>query len=83
MSKANTKIRSSPQPGHTPDGVTFHHCFTDKRGIAKRYGVSVRCIDNWIKGRRIPHQKIGRLVRFNIARCDAALARFEVTEVAL
>lgn len=83
MFTAKTKVRSSQPSGHTPDEVKFHHCFTDKRGIAERYGVSARCIDNWIKGRRIPHQKIGRLVRFNIARCDAALSRFEITEVSL
>jgi excisionase family DNA binding protein len=56
--------------------------FTDKAGIADRYGVSHRTIDNWIRQRRIPYLKCGRLVRFNIAKCDAALSRFEVKEVA-
>lgn len=82
MSKASTKIRSSQSPGEIPDGATFHHSFTDKRGVAERYGVSERTIDNWIRTRRIPYIKAGRVCRFNIARCDAALTRFEVKEVA-
>jgi excisionase family DNA binding protein len=56
--------------------------FTDKAGVAKRYDVSPRTIDNWIRQRRIPYLKCGRLVRFNINKCDAALSRFEVKEVA-
>jgi excisionase family DNA binding protein len=56
--------------------------FTNKAGIASRYGVSHRTVDNWVRQRRIPYLKCGRLVRFNIARCDAALGRFEVKEIA-
>jgi excisionase family DNA binding protein len=82
VSTASTKIRSSQSPRVSPGEAKFHHWFTDKRGIAERYGVSERTIDNWIRVRRIPHLKAGRVVRFNIARCDSALARFEVKEVA-
>ena len=81
MFGAKTAVRSSEASGDIPDGVKFHHWFTDKRRIAKRYCVSERTIDNWIRARRIPFLKCGRLVRFNVARCDAALGRFEVKEV--
>ena len=48
-----------------------------KQGLARRYGVSIRCIDNWVYQRRIPSVKIGRVIRFRIAYCDEALTRFE------
>jgi hypothetical protein len=51
-----------------------------KRGLALRYGVSLRCIDNWVYQKRIPSVKLGRLIRFRVARCDEALARFERRE---
>jgi len=55
--------------------------FTNKAGIAERYDVSPRTIDNWIQQRRIPYLKCGRLVRFNISKCDAALSRFEIKAI--
>lgn len=81
MPKFKTKILSKKPSGEIPDDIKFHHWFTDKRGIAKRYGVSERTVSNWVRMRRIPHIKIGRACRFCIARCDAAFARFEVKEV--
>src|ERR1700756_1542884 len=51
-----------------------------KQGLALRYGVSVRCIDNWVLQKRIPSVKLGRIIRFRISRCDDALARFERKE---
>jgi hypothetical protein len=50
---------------------------TNTRGIAARYEVSPRCIQNWVARKVLPVLKIGRAVRFNIASCDKALARFE------
>ena len=35
-----------------------------------------------IEQRRLPYLKCGRVVRFNIRKCDIALERFEVREVA-
>jgi excisionase family DNA binding protein len=51
-----------------------------KHELALRYGVSVRCIDNWVYQKRIPSVKLGRLIRFRVARCDEALAKFERRE---
>jgi len=50
---------------------------TNTRGIAVRYGVCPRSIQNWVKWRVLPVVKVGRAVRFNIAACDHALAKFE------
>jgi excisionase family DNA binding protein len=47
------------------------------RGLAERYRVSARTIQNWTARKVLPVLKIGRAVRFNIAACDKALARFE------
>ena len=47
------------------------------KGLAARYKVSPRCIQNWVTRKVLPVLKIGRAVRFNIAACDKALARFE------
>jgi hypothetical protein len=51
--------------------------FTNTRGLAERYQVSARCIQNWVARKVLPVLKIGRAVRFNIAACDRALAKFE------
>jgi len=50
-----------------------------KPELAQRYGVVVRTIDNWIALRQIPFLKIGKkMVRFDVAECDAALQRFKI-----
>ena len=36
---------------------------------------------NWMRRRVIPYEKVGRIVLFNIKKCDAALERFEVKSV--
>ena len=51
-----------------------------KPELAKILRVSTRTIDNWIKGKVVPHLKIGRLVRFDARRCLSALLRFEKRE---
>jgi hypothetical protein len=60
----------------------FNSQYTDKLGISRRYGVCPRTIDAWVREKKIPHIKIGRLLRFCVPRCDDALRRFEVKEVA-
>jgi hypothetical protein len=52
----------------------------DKPGIAREIKVSPRTIDNYMALRIIPFFRIGRVVRFDVARVKAALARFEVRE---
>jgi hypothetical protein len=51
--------------------------FTNTPGLAARYEVSPRCIQNWVARKILPVLKIGRAVRFNVAACDRALAKFE------
>jgi excisionase family DNA binding protein len=79
IANAELKRNSSKRSGSVD---LIGAAFTNKVGIAERYDVSPRTIDNWIQQRRIPYLKCGRLVRFNISRCDTALARFEIKEVA-
>jgi hypothetical protein len=50
-----------------------------RRGvIERRYGISSRCLDNWMRQRKIPFFKIGRMLFFSVEDCDQALKRFEV-----
>jgi excisionase family DNA binding protein len=53
----------------------------DKQGIAREVKCSVRTVDHLMAKRAIPFFKLGRLVRFDVAKVKAALARFEVREV--
>jgi hypothetical protein len=46
--------------------------------IERRYGVSPRTLDNWLRTRKIPYYKIGSMLFFSIERCDAALERFQI-----
>ena len=38
----------------------------DKRGLAKKLGVSIRSIDVLMKDKGLPYFKIGRVVRFKV-----------------
>ena len=51
--------------------------------IARRYNVSERTIQEWMEKRKIPFLKIGYVVRFDPEACHRALARFNVSSVAL
>ena len=55
--------------------------WTNKIGIARHLGVSERHITNLQKRRRIPHNRIGRCVRFNKARVDAVMRACEVVSI--
>jgi len=48
-----------------------------REGIAQHFGFSVRTVANLQKRRVLPYVKVGRLVRFNINRCEQALIQFE------
>ena len=53
-----------------------------KQELAIALGVSPRTIDNWMAQRRIPFIRISpRLIRFDLNRVKAALARYEIKEV--
>ena len=55
-----------------------------KRELAAALNVSIRTIDYWIAGKRIPRLRLSaRLTRFSLARVEAALARYEIKEMGL
>jgi excisionase family DNA binding protein len=49
----------------------------NKKRIARRFGVSERTIQDWMES-KLPHYKVGYLVRFDEAECDAAMERFKI-----
>ena len=50
-----------------------------KPSLGRRYEVSIRTVDNWMKNGVIPFIKIGRkFVRFDPDECDLAIARFKI-----
>jgi len=54
-----------------PSGIKLN-----KHELARRYGVSVRSITNWMSNGLIPYLKISeRMIRFDPFECDSALAR--------
>jgi len=53
-----------------------------KRELARALGVSPRTIENWLAAKKIPQLRLSaRLTRFNLARVESALSRYEVKEV--
>jgi excisionase family DNA binding protein len=66
----------------TGNSVSLGRHFLSKQQLALVVGVSPRTIDNWIAQKRIPFIKLSaRLIRFNLERVKAALARYEIKEV--
>jgi excisionase family DNA binding protein len=49
--------------------------------IAKLARVSKRTVQIWVHERRIPHLKLGRLLRFKLGDVQQALDRFTIQEV--
>jgi hypothetical protein len=60
-----------------PEQTNGTPIFTNTPGLAARYDVSPRCIQNWVARKVLPVLKIGRAVRFNVMACDKALGKFE------
>jgi hypothetical protein len=75
----NTQKSATPPAGQ--NGGTTLLGLEDKQGIAREVKCSPRKIEYLMATRAIPFFKLGRLVRFDVARVKAALARFEVREV--
>ena len=69
----NTQAKGITRPIAAPEFPVL----ATTRGLAERYRVSARTIQNWTVRKVLPVLKIGRAVRFNIAACDKALAKFE------
>jgi hypothetical protein len=54
--------------------------FLNKSQLAQAIPASTRTIDYWRQQGIIPYFKVGGIVRFDLAKVLAALARFEVRE---
>ena len=53
-----------------------------KQTVASAASVSTRCVENWMKQKRIPFVKLSaRCVRFDLKSVLAALRKFEIKEV--
>jgi excisionase family DNA binding protein len=44
--------------------------YLEIRELAEYLGISVNTIYSWISQRKIPHKKLGRLVRFSVEEID-------------
>jgi excisionase family DNA binding protein len=56
--------------------------FIKKTELAKELNVCLRTIDTWMHYHKIPYLKIGpRMVRFDLDKVNAALARYTIKEV--
>lgn len=49
--------------------------------VARTYGVSRRCVSNWLRARIIPCIRVGRVLRFHPDRVREAMAKFEQKEI--
>jgi hypothetical protein len=70
------KIAPDPTLGQLSSLLTGE--IIDKRETARRLNKSVRTIDSWMKGNKLPFMKIGRTVMF---RWSAILERLETFRV--
>lgn len=63
--------------------VTYPDGTTNRVGIAIHFGVSLRTVDDWVAGRKIPFQRrSARMLRFKVADVQRALDKLNVREVA-
>jgi excisionase family DNA binding protein len=53
----------------------------DKRQLSVALNASIRTIDSWVSQKKIPHRKIGRMIRFDLDRVMAALDRYTIKEI--
>jgi hypothetical protein len=72
-----------PSKSVAPGNVTsLGRHFLSKQELALVIGVCPRTIDNWMAQKRIPFIRLSaRLIKFNLERVKAALARYEIKEV--
>jgi hypothetical protein len=63
-------------------GQSLGRHFLSKQELALAIGVCPRTIDSWMAQKRIPFLRLSaRLIKFNLERVKAALARYEIKEV--
>jgi hypothetical protein len=64
-------------------GQSLGRHFLSKQELALAIGVCPRTLDSWCAQKRIPFLRLSaRLIRFDLERVKAALARYEIKEVA-
>lgn len=66
-----THANETKSPGDLSAGLLT------KDEIAKLCQVTTRCVDNWMKEKKIPFLKIKTVCRFRWPAVEAALAKFE------
>jgi excisionase family DNA binding protein len=74
----NTKSVHTTTPEPDRQVVNTDTGWVAKEVIAQHLGIGMRTVNTWMKRRILPYAKIGRVVRFNIADCDAAMKKFQV-----
>jgi len=59
--------------------VNIHNenVWVTREKLAQHFAFSLRTVANLQKRRVLPYIKVGRLVRFNLNKCEQALIRFE------
>ncbi len=57
--------------------------FTNRKGIAERYQISLGSVKALMRRRILPYVKIGRIVRFELEECDAAMRGSNCTALLL
>ncbi len=58
--------------------IDLNKTLVTKKEVAKRYGVSTRTINSWMRRGLIPFKRISsKMIRFDIEQCDAALKTHE------
>jgi hypothetical protein len=63
--------------GAAPCGTSYNR----PRAEAKRLGISLRQLSNWMSRGVVPYAKIGRAILLDPVKVDAALSKFERREV--
>ena len=49
--------------------------WVNKQRLAEHLGVSARTVENWTSKRRIPHVRLGKILRFKLQEVDEHLKR--------
>jgi len=72
----DTPTTTHPEPSASPAVLIT------RLDVAHLASVSPRTIDRWVKGKKIPYIKVGRILRFRWPAVEAALVKFERHSIA-
>jgi hypothetical protein len=76
------EVRETSKSFAAESSASLGRHFLSKQELALVIGVCPRTIDNWMAQKRIPFIRLSaRLIKFNLERVKAALARYEINEV--